>query len=370
MKHGIVGRFTEGWFLYQGWPTVAKDKDGVVYVAASGNRLAHVCPFGKDLMYISHDEGETWSRPQIINDTKLDDRDPGLVCWGESNMLLSWFNNTDDEGVYSNPARVERWPNLGEPFSKAMLEKWKEVPKEEFGSFTKVSHDNGKTWSAPRKCPVTAPHGPIRRADGSFFYVGTERLSDLDVPADAVCAVQSFDEGETWEFVSALPAPKTHNGNKVTDVCEPHCVDLGNDEILAAVRCITTGDENEVGASFRMTMYTCRSLDGGKTWDEPVFMDRYGAPPFFMIHSSGALIMSFGNRVKPFGQYVRVSYDKGHTWSEDVMIGPESPVTDQGYPSTIELANGDLMTVYYQRCPGDDYCSILYTRWNLSDLKK
>lgn len=368
MKHGIVGRFTEGWYLYQGWPTVAKDKNGVIYAAASGNRLAHVCPFGKDLMYVSHDEGETWSCPQIINDTKLDDRDPGLICWGDGNMLLSWFNNTEE--VYTAPARLARWPLLGEPYAKSMVEKWRaEVAPEEFGSFTKVSRDYGKTWSGARKCPVTAPHGPIRRADGSILYVGTERLSDLDVPKGAVCAVKSTDDGETWELLSVLPVPATYKDNKVTQVCEPHCVDLGDDVILAAVRCVASGSEDELGKSFEMTMYTCRSCDGGKTWEAPVFMDRFGAPPHFMVHSSGALILSCGKRVKPFGQYVRVSYDKGHTWQEDVMVSPESPVTDQGYPSTVELSNGDLLTVYYQRVPGDDYCSILCTRWSLDELK-
>ncbi len=368
MKHGIVGRCTDGWFMYQGWPTVARDKNGTLYAAASGHRLTHVCPFGKDLMYVSHDEGETWSAPQIVNDTKLDDRDPGLVCWGDGNMLLSWFNNTEE--IYTAEHRRARWSNLSEPFSMAMLEKWKEVPIEEFGSFTRISHDYGKTWSAPRKAPVTAPHGPIRRADGSFLYVGTERLSDLNVPKGAICAVQSFDDGATWEFLSTLPVPVPENSGEVTAICEPHCVDLGNNEILAAVRCVTDYHEDPVIRGRRMTVYTCRSLDGGKTWQEPVFAGRYGAPPHFMIHSSGALILSVGKRVAPFGQYVRVSYDKGHTWTEDVMISPESSSTDQGYPSTVELSNGDLLTVYYQRYADDDYCSILYTRWNLSDLKK
>ena len=91
MKHGIVNRSTDGWFVYQGWPTVAKDENGALYAAASGHRLTHVCPFGKDLMYVSHDEGQTWSAPQIVNDTKLDDRDAGLVCWGDGKEPVAEF---------------------------------------------------------------------------------------------------------------------------------------------------------------------------------------------------------------------------------------------------------------------------------------
>jgi len=177
-------------------------------------------------------------------------------------MLLSWFNNTE-EG-YTRPERLARWPNLAMPLSRAMIEMWKEVPAKEFGSFTKVSHDNGKTWSELRKYPVTAPHGPIRRKDGSFFYVGTESLSDLSVPKEAVLAVESHDEGESWSLVSILPVPTQHEGRKIFSVCEPHCVDFGDGEVLAAIRCLIDDNENDTADPRNMTMFTCRSYDSGK----------------------------------------------------------------------------------------------------------
>ena len=67
MVHKIVSRHTDGPFRYQAWPTVAKAEDGTLFAAASGHRLNHVCPFGKDLMYVSKDEGETWSCPILVN---------------------------------------------------------------------------------------------------------------------------------------------------------------------------------------------------------------------------------------------------------------------------------------------------------------
>ena len=53
------------------------------------------------------------------------------------------------------------------------------------------------------------------------------------------------------------------------------------------------------------------------------------------------------------------------------MIGPEAQAlaTDQGYPSSVELSNGDILTTYYQRAPGDDYPSVLYTRWSLDEIQ-
>ncbi|MBQ3075681.1 MAG: hypothetical protein IJC26_06390, partial [Clostridia bacterium] len=94
MKHSIVSRCTSGAFRYQAWPTIAKGEDGTLYAVSSGHRLGHVCPFGKNLMVKSLDQGETWSSPVIVNDTYLDDRDAGLLVWGD-NMLLSWFNHPE-----------------------------------------------------------------------------------------------------------------------------------------------------------------------------------------------------------------------------------------------------------------------------------
>lgn len=91
MKNGVVGRTTDGFFRYQGWPTVARDEKGVLYAVSSGHRLGHVCPFGKNLLYISHDDGESWLGPIIANDDYMDDRDAGLVAWGDGQLLLSWF---------------------------------------------------------------------------------------------------------------------------------------------------------------------------------------------------------------------------------------------------------------------------------------
>ena len=50
MKHTIIGRNTNGFYRYQGWPTVCKDENGVLYTVCSGNRLGHLCIFGKNYL--------------------------------------------------------------------------------------------------------------------------------------------------------------------------------------------------------------------------------------------------------------------------------------------------------------------------------
>ena len=100
MKQGIIYRSEGSLFNYIGWPTVAKDEKGVIYVVASGHRLGHVCPFGKNYMFKSYDNAKTWEGPIIINDTLYDDRDAGILPLGDGKMILSWFINNID--VYTS----------------------------------------------------------------------------------------------------------------------------------------------------------------------------------------------------------------------------------------------------------------------------
>ena len=79
---------------YFGWPTVAKLQDGKIAVGASGFRLEHVCPFGKAVISYSYDNGETYTSPAPIIDTPLDDRDGGILAFGEKNVIVTSFNNT------------------------------------------------------------------------------------------------------------------------------------------------------------------------------------------------------------------------------------------------------------------------------------
>ena len=46
---------------YIGWPTIARTAQGELLVVFSGDREAHVCPFGKTQLVRSRDGGKTWS---------------------------------------------------------------------------------------------------------------------------------------------------------------------------------------------------------------------------------------------------------------------------------------------------------------------
>ena len=84
-----------------------------------------------------------------------------------------------------------------------------------------------------------------------------------------------------------------------------------------------------------------------------------------MLHSSGAVICTYGRREHPFGERAIVSYDLGKSWDEEYILD-ESYSGDLGYPSTVELDDGSLISVYYQKYEDDKKCSILYTKWRLN----
>lgn len=364
MKHKIVSRIQDGPFRYQAWPTVAKAKDGTLFLGVAGHRQGHFCPFGKNYLYESHDEGETWVGPRIINESYLDNRDVGLLTWGEQNLLMCSVTHSPEQYLGWD-ARAESHPHykIRTPLAMGLRKTWESLPKEELErhSFVRVSHDNGKTWSERRNAPVFAPHGPTMLEDGGILYIG--RKFDLDRTNYDILAYVSYDEGESWEFVSQLPYPE-----ELKDVLlsEPYAIRLKNGEIFAAVRSDST---TVYPARETLKIYTTRSKDNGKTWETPQLLDLCGAPPHLLEHSSGALILAYSRRKAPMGEYVRVSYDGGVTWSKDTRIGTEPIDWDHGYPTSVELANGDILTTYYQKCPGDEFNSIHSVRWNLDEIK-
>lgn len=360
MEFGVVSRTTDGFFRYQAWPTVTKDANGVLYAASSGHRLGHVCPFGKNLLYVSRDEGKTWEGPTIINDTYMDDRDAGLCAWGDGNILLTWFSLRKE--VFDR--REEDTPLLSTPIAKAVREAWLTLPEGQYdpGAFVKLSRDGGKTWSEKIRVPVTSPHGPVRRADGSLLLLGKVYLwPDESYPDKMICAIESRDDGKTWQKLGVVDLP---DGYDVGRIHEPHTIELPDGTLLGAIR--INGGAN---GSATNTVCTTVSKDGGKTWTKPVVLGVCGTPPHLLLHSSGAVVMTYSRRAKPHGQRAKISWDGGKTWGEEIVVGPESPDWDHGYPSSVELSDGSILTVYYQKYPGDTYNSILSTRWELPEKK-
>lgn len=301
----------------------------------------------------------------IVNDTWLDNRDAGLLAWGKSNLLLTWFSHSPERFYnWDESAKDKPHYSILDPLAIGMREMWKTLPAEQMpvGSFTRVSYDNGKTWSRNRPVPVTSPHGPCRLKDGTLLYAG----SYVDTAgnyrnncAGHIRLYESHDDGETWALRSVVPIPE---GADESACFEPHACVLQDGRLMIAVRY-----QNGKGHGNRK-MFINFSEDEGKSWGESHFLDVWGCPPHILQHSSGVIILAYSKRLDVMGEYVIISKDGGQTWSQEHLISPEAPDWDHGYPSSVELENGDILTVYYMKCPGDSYNSLHCVRWCIDEL--
>ena len=59
--------------------------------------------------------------------------------------------------------------------------------------------------------------------------------------------------------------------------------------------------------------------------------------------------MSYGYRREPFGNQARVSHNHGKSWSDPITLSDDGVAGDLGYPSTVELGDSMLLTVWYEK---------------------
>lgn len=364
-EHGIVCRLSDERLGYFGWPTVARLDDGTLIVASSGLRSTHVCPWGKTVLHVSRDNGRTWSASRVINDSPLDDRDAGVVSLGGGRLLVSWFTtdnrpNLDDARVrelFGGDAEAESWRSTLAGLSDEVVERHQ-------GSWVMLSEDAGAVWGAPIRVPVSSPHGPIHLGNGDLFYLGKPFATADDMLHAPITATRSTDGGRTWKTVGEVPlCPGTISGG----YHEAHALELPSGKLLGAIRLENCPGENgnvsQAGLTHFSTLLT-ESVDCGRTWTVPRSLG-YGTPPHLLRHSSGALVLTYGCRQPGYGQRVGVSRDEGQSWEWDWIIRDDAPDWDLGYPSTVELADASLFTVYYQKYAPGEQCSLLFSRWQL-----
>jgi len=358
--NSVVCGNEDGVFNYFAWPTVARLPGGDLAAVASGFRLKHICPFGKLVMCVSRDEGKTWGAPSVLIDTPLDDRDGGIAVSG-NDVIVTSFNNTVafqrdvlDNKYYSYSPDMQKMIEgyLG-AFDAA------EAEAKFLGSTYKMSKDGGDTFGEVRRVPVSAPHGPCVMEDGSFLYVG-RMFENLDGGPELRCYKKTGD-GD-FKYLSSI---EDITEDKGLLPCEPHAVALPGGRVIVHIRVQNHG---ETGKNYKntFTLYQSDSYDGGKTFSKPRHIGiEHGSPGHLLRHSGGALVCVYGYRLTPYGQRAAISLDNGATWDADYILRDDGPDGDLGYPATVELNDGRLLTVYYQKERGRDNTVIMQSVWEL-----
>jgi len=336
--------------LYAGWPTICRRSSGQLVLVWSGGREAHVCPFGRVDWMVSDDDGQTWSWPRTLLDSATDDRDAGIVETAEGTLLVTTFTSDAWESVLN---RAKDW-------DAGKLERWKAVRRrlsteqrqEELGTWMIRSTDGGRSWSTRYRVPVDAPHGPIQLEDGRLLYAGVA----LWESPRRVGFAQSTDDGVTWEWLADLP---TRDGDDSASYHELHVVEAADGRLVAQIR-----NHNE--QSKHETLQT-HSDDGGQTWVAPYSIGVWGYPSHLLRLADGRLLMTYGHRRDPVGNLARLSSDAGRSWSEPMTISDDATSTDLGYPSTVQLEDGTLLTVWYENQAGSKNAVLRQAHWRVEE---
>ena len=346
---------------YFGWPSVARLQDGSIAVASSGYRCGHVCPFGKAVMAVSFDEGKTYTGAWPVIDTPLDDRDAGIVPFGENGVIFTSFNNTRAAQRNWNPVREDQPEEirLRNAYYHAYLDTLTDEDESKYlGATFRLSFDGGKTFGPLFRSPVTSPHGPAALADGSLLWVGRVFSEDDRFHDGDLLQAWRVNPDGTMDLVGTVPSVEV-NGYEV-DACEPHAIQLADGSLLCHFR----GEGHGL-----FTLFQTVSEDGGKTWSRPeqLLSDQGGAPAHLYRHSSGTLISVYGYRTAPdYGVRAMLSEDGGKTWQKDLILWETAVSGDLGYPATVELEDGSLLTVFYAKDAEPGPAVIKQIRWALT----
>jgi len=316
----IVARRTATRNTY--FPTAERLKNGDILVVYYDSP-DHVSPAGRISIVRSTNQGRTWSDPAVLVDGPRDERDPSVMETARGTVLVSYFESD-----------MSRAPTAQ-------------------GVFVVRSTDGGRTWSAPALVTST-----LGGAATSAKIVQLEN-GDLLLPMyggrgaspDALAVViRSTDDGLTWPAESEATIASAPGVSFV----EPAIASLGGSRLFAMIR--TEGAERNGYESY--------STDGGRTWSPPartaivaqasdLLPIRRPQDPDLLLHAWGDVSGRFGEGRHTVMQFVRFREFPDVRWStEPRLLHSGQCWADEGYPSSVQLSDGRVLTVYYDACGG------------------
>jgi hypothetical protein len=216
--------------------------------------------------------------------------------------------------------------------------------------FAQHSSDGGRTWQRqewelPRATGVLGFWRAATLADGTILLPLYEHAPD-DPLRRRNLVLRSGDGGSTWRL--RVLGQDTALGN------EAALVEAAPDRVLALVRLEVPG-----------YLLECWSEDAGQTWSAPVQTALWGYPPHLLRLRDGRLLCSVGVRRPPMGVQAFISADGGRSWdvAHPAVLRDDGETRDLGYPISVQLGDGSLLTAYYLTTGGVTH--VATARWEL-----
>lgn len=248
----------------------------------------------------SEDGGLTWSTPQVMIDTPLDDRSPATFQLSDGTLVASLF--VSDE-------RGDTRTGIIRSYDDGMT--WEQAPRYLTTPFTWTATD-GPPLEMPDKSVLLAVYGGAGKGNGEAMK------SQFGL-------FRSGARGDTWECIGRLKAPY--------DLDEPSITLLRDGRLIMIAR--------PQGA-------VSWSSDGGHTWTDPIRLPFRMYDPWLLTLKDGTLLCVHGSYQKDkHGLRAILSPDGGKTW---FAAGPDYGFSIDpsvyGYSRGIQLPDGSIYIVY------------------------
>ncbi|MEO6933515.1 MAG: sialidase family protein, partial [Chitinophagaceae bacterium] len=297
----------------------------------------HFANDGDIIMLRSKDGGKTWGQKQVISAIKdLDEREGCGIQLKDGTIVVGvYYNNLyNADGTYDWDHRIQKTGDTNSRF---------------LGAHIITSKDNGYTWSKAsfidtKGMPFSSIEGPtdapIEMPDGSIVMGIIGYGLNGDKENYAAVMIRSADKGKSWKYLSAMASDP---GGKLRGFLEPGIVRTKTGRIIAGLR-----NEAPEGA-----IWMTYSDDDGKTWVPAWKTDMIGHPVDLIQLKDGRVMATYGIRegrhTTPAGIRACFSNDNGKTWDikKEVQLRNDFYNWDIGYPESLQMANGEVMTVYY-----------------------
>lgn len=319
---------------YCAWPAITRAANGDLLVLFCESE-EHLGPDGRILLMRSSDNGSTWQGPEVVYDTVVDDRESGITVLADGRLLAHLWSTHWQEKAYRGLA-----PNS---YESSVLQRWIEhVNRSVYQNarplqraWLSISHDNGRTWSKPVDGPDSV-HGGVQLFNSSILVAGYRNHAQY-------CGVYQADStGTGWREIAAIRSPQPDSFY----FGEPHLCQLQSGRVLMMMRATETRYNDQGKNCF---LWETLSDDNGKTWVDPFVTPLWGFPPHLLALQDGRVLCTYGYRRPPNGERACISSD-GVVWDarNEIIVRADAPNGDLGYPASIELEPGKILTVYYQ----------------------